>query len=458
MSKKTAFFCNNCGYESSKWIGQCPACKEWNTFVEAPVISDKERKYNHSTILAKKSTALSLDEIEADTAYRIDTGLEELNRVLGGGIVEGSITLLGGDPGIGKSTILLQICDKLTEEGIVLYVSGEESAAQIKMRAERIGIKSKDLKIISENNLDSIEKVIEEIKPKIIIVDSVQTLFRDSIDSSAGSVGQVREVTTAFTYIAKKTNAAVFLIGHVTKDGAIAGPRILEHLVDTVLYFEGDRYESYRVLRGVKNRFGSTNEIGVFEMQEIGFSEVNNPSGLFISEDNVENSGCCITCILEGTRPILVELQSLASVSSFGNPRRTSAGMDNNRMTLILAVLEKKAEYDFSKHDIYFNVVGGLKLEDRSTDLAAACAISSTLNDKPLKNGLAVVGELSLTGQIRSVQNISKRISECEKMGFKEILIPQTNLKSINVEDYNIKITPVSNINDALFNAFDNKN
>ena len=455
MAKKTAFFCRNCGYESVKWLGQCPSCKEWNTFDEAPIMDKKEAKHNHSTILAKKSTALLLDEIEADTSYRMNTGLEELNRVLGGGLVQGSVVLLGGDPGIGKSTLLLQICDNLSKEGNILYISGEESAAQIKMRAERIGLTTKKLAVLSENNLDDIETSINEREPKIIIVDSVQTIYRSSIDSAAGSVGQVREVTTAFTYIAKKTNAAVFLIGHVTKDGALAGPRILEHLVDTVLYFEGDRYDSYRVLRAVKNRFGSTNEIGVFEMKSEGFAEVTNPSGLFISEDGHSNTGCCVTCILEGTRPVLVELQSLASVSSFGNPRRMSAGIDYNRMTLLIAILEKKAEYDFSKHDVYFNVVGGLKIDERSTDLAVALAMVSTLTGKSIKKGLALIGELSLTGETRSVSNVDKRLSECEKMGFTKVIIPTTNLKSIKIDDYNLEVIPVSNINDALVNALD---
>lgn len=454
MAKKsTIFFCKECGYEAVKWTGQCPSCKEWNTFVEAPATDKKETKHNHSTILAEKSKALLLDEIEADTSFRIDTGLNELNRVLGGGLVLGSIVLLGGDPGIGKSTILLQICNTLSEQGKILYISGEESAAQIKMRAERIGINSKGLLVYSENNLDDIEKVITEVTPKVIIVDSVQTVYRPSIDSAAGSVTQVREVTTAFTYIAKKTNAAVFLIGHVTKDGALAGPRVLEHLVDTVLYFEGDRYESYRVLRAVKNRFGSTNEIGVFEMKSEGFAEVTNPSGLFISEDSKIDTGCCVTCILEGTRPVLVELQSLASITSFGNPRRMSAGIDYNRMTLLIAILEKKAEIDFSKHDVYFNVVGGLKIDERSTDLAIALAMTSTLTGKSIKKGLAIIGELSLTGETRSVSNIDKRISECEKMGFSKVIIPSSNSKTIKKEDYNLEIIPVSNINEALFNG-----
>lgn len=457
MAKDTIFFCKECGYESYKWMGQCPVCKEWNTFVEAPNMKSKSKSKapNKSTLVVEKSKALKLDDIKYDTSYRMDTGLNELNRVLGGGLVLGSLVLLGGDPGIGKSTLLLQICDSLAKEGNILYISGEESAPQIKMRANRIGTKSKELSILSENNLDNIEEVITEVEPKIIIVDSVQTLYRPSVESTAGSISQVKEVTTAFTYIAKKTNAAVFLIGHVTKDGALAGPRVLEHLVDTVLYFEGDRYESYRILRAVKNRFGSTNEIGVFEMRSEGFAEVTNPSGLFISEDNKNSVGCGITCILEGTRPVLIELQALASVSSFGNPRRMSNGFDYNRMTLLMAILEKKAEYNFSKYDMYLNVVGGLKIEERASDLAVAVIMASTLTNVPLKNNLAIIGELSLTGEIRSVSNIDKRISECEKMGFDKIIIPKQNLKTLN-NNYEIKIIPVENVNEALYEALDN--
>lgn len=457
MSKKSiVFFCKECGHESIRWSGQCPGCKAWNTLVEAPAQDKKIKAPNKSTILAEKGKALKLDEIEADTSYRMNTGLEELNRVLGGGLVLGSLVLLGGDPGIGKSTLLLQICNKLSEEGDILYVSGEESAAQIKMRAERIGVNSKALSVLSENNLDDIENSISENNPKIIIVDSVQTIYRPSVESSAGSVSQVREVTASFTYIAKKTNAAVFLIGHVTKDGALAGPRVLEHLVDTVLYFEGDRYESYRILRAVKNRFGSTNEIGVFEMKSEGFAEVTNPSGLFITEDGKNSIGCGITCTLEGTRPVLVELQALAALSSFGNPRRMAQGIDYNRINLLIAILEKKAQCDFSKFDVYFNVVGGLKIDERSSDLAIALIMASSLTNKPLKANLVVIGELSLTGEIRSVSNIEKRISECEKMGFATVLIPKSNGKGIDKNKYNIEIVEVDNINNALYAALDN--
>lgn len=455
MAKKnTIFFCKECGHESYKWLGQCPGCKEWNTFVEGIKDNPKENKSSHTTLITEKNDALKLDEITADTTYRIDTGLEELNRVLGGGLVPGSIVLLGGDPGIGKSTILLQICDKLSEEGEILYISGEENPSQIKMRAERIGTTSKQLSILSESNLDDIEKVVMKINPKVIIVDSVQMIYRPQVDSVAGSVSQIREVTASLTHMAKSTGAAIFLIGHVTKDGGVAGPKTLEHMVDTVLYFEGDRYESYRVLRTVKNRFGSTNEIGVFEMCGDGFAEVTNPSGLFISEDGKNSIGCGVTCVLEGTRPILTELQALASLSSYNNPMRRATGLDLNRMTLIIAILEKRAKLDFSKFDIYFNVVGGLKIVERSSDLAAALIITSSLINKPLIPNLAILGELSLTGEIRSISNIEKRLSECEKMGFSKVIIPKLNLKTLK-NNFELEIIPVENINEAIKKAFE---
>lgn len=455
MAKKNnLFFCKNCGYESYKWLGQCPACKEWNTFIEGLKDNPKDNKSSHSTLIVEKSTALKLEEITADTAYRMDTGLKELNRVLGGGLVPGSVTLLGGDPGIGKSTILLQICDKLSSEGEILYISGEENPSQIKMRAERIGVTSKNLSILSESNLDDIEKTVMSINPKVIIVDSVQMIYRTQIDSAAGSVSQIREVTASFTHMAKNTGSAIFLIGHVTKDGNVAGPKTLEHMVDTVLYFEGDRYESYRVLRTVKNRFGSTNEIGVFEMSGDGFIEVTNPSGLFISEDGKNSIGCGITCIIEGTRPVLIELQALAAITSFGNPMRRATGIDTNRMTLLIAILEKKAEIDFSKFDIYFNVVGGLKIDERSSDLAVSLILTSALLNKPLIPNLAILGELSLTGEIRSINNIEKRISECEKMGFTKVIIPNANMKTLK-NKFNLEILPISDINDAIAKAFD---
>lgn len=455
MAKDIAWFCNECGTEFSKWQGQCSACKSWNTIVEEPKVNKKSP--NKSTIIVSKNKALKLAEVTTDKAYRMDTGFIELNRVLGGGLVLGSVVLLGGDPGIGKSTILMQICDKLATHGNVLYVTGEESSAQVKLRAERLKTTNENIFLLSENNLDTIEDNIKEINPKIIIVDSVQTLYREALGGSAGTVTQVRGVAETFTYIAKQTNCTVILVGHVTKEGSLAGPRVLEHLVDTVLYFEGDRYDSFRILRTVKNRFGSTNEIGVFEMCESGFKEIENPSGLFLNPDN-KSSGCSITCILEGTRPILAEIQALAAVSSFGNPRRTASGFDYNKIIVVVAILEKIAECNLQKHDIYLNIIGGLKIDDRSSDLAIAISIISSLQNKPVNSNLVSMGELSLTGDIRSVSNIEKRIKECIKLGFKRIIVPYSNKNSLKdfKTDNDIEIFYAKNINDALSFALSN--
>ena len=445
---KIVYFCNDCGNEFSKWQGRCPQCGAWNSLVEEKI--NDQKGTNKLTISTTKNVPKKLEEITVDDSHRINTGLEELNRVLGGGLVLGSMVLLGGDPGIGKSTLLLQICNNLSEEGEVLYVTGEESAEQIKLRANRIGVNAKSLSILAENDLENIEQSIKDLNPKIIIVDSVQTIYRNELGSTPGSVSQVREVTSTFTYIAKRTGASIFLIGHVTKDGALAGPRVLEHLVDTVLYFEGDRYDSYRILRAVKNRFGSTNEIGVFEMQGEGFSEVANPSGLFISENINKEAGCGISCILEGTRPVLIEMQALATVSSFNNPRRMTTGIDTNRMTLLIAILEKKVGLDLSRFDVYCNIVGGLKVIDRSADLTTSLIIASSLKNKPIQKELVSIGEVSLTGEIRSVSNIEKRISECQKLGFKTILVPEMNKKSITHDFDQIEIIYVKNIKEAI--------
>jgi len=421
---KSVWFCSECGNESSKFYGQCPACKSWNTLVEEFKSSDnKAIKTNFNR---QKSSPSKLKDIIVDEKVRINTGLNELNRVLGGGIVEGSVILVGGDPGIGKSTLLLQMCQNLNKT--VLYVTGEESKTQIKLRADRLNITTDNLMIYAENSLSDIEECIKEDKPDIVIVDSIQTVYREDMASAPGSVSQVREATSCLTMIAKATGTTFFIIGHVTKEGSIAGPRVLEHLVDTVLYFEGDRYESYRILRAVKNRFGSTNEIGVFEMCNDGFKEITNPSGLFINVNEKEH-GCSIACILEGTRPILVEVQSLSTPTSFGNPRRMAAGIDNNRLILLLAVLEKKCGIKVANQDIYVNVVGGLRIEDRASDLAIATAIASSCMNKNYDESTAYIGEISLTGEIRPVSSLDKRISECVKMGFKNIVIPPTNIQ-----------------------------
>lgn len=427
MKQKTIFYCTSCGNEQSKWSGQCPACKEWNTLVEEP--QRNQNNATKSTFVKPRSYAKKLDEITADERIRIDTGIKELNRVLGGGIVEGSVVLVGGDPGIGKSTLLLQMCQNIDKE--ILYVTGEESDAQIKLRANRLGVVSNNLSILAENSLDNIEANIEQNKPDIIIIDSIQTIYRQDMSSAPGSVSQVREATSSLTTIAKSTGTTVFVIGHVTKEGTLAGPRVLEHLVDTVLYFEGDRYESYRILRAVKNRYGSTNEIGVFEMRNDGFEEIKNPSGLFINLEE-EDSGCCISCILEGTRPMLVELQSLVTTTNFGNPRRMATGFDNNRLILLLAVLEKRCGLKLANQDTYINVVSGLKIEDRASDLALCMAIASSYKNKLLPESTAFIGEISLTGEIRPVSSMDKRISECEKMGFKNVVVPNTNIPISN--------------------------
>lgn len=453
-AKEIVYFCKECGNETKKWAGKCPACGAWNSLTEEFVSKTKSKKTTLGLSL-NENTPKKLKEIELDDSHRIFTGMKELDRVLGGGMVAGSIALIAGDPGIGKSTLLLQICNKLTEEGTVLYISGEESPSQIKMRAERIGISidNENLSILSETNMENIETQIERLKPKVIIVDSVQTVSREELSSAAGSVSQIREIAASFTTIAKTTGAATFLVGHVTKEGAIAGPRVLEHIVDTVLYFEGDRYESYRVLRAVKNRFGSTNEIGVFEMKEEGFKEVVNPSGLFISEEYPNQPGCGITCILEGTRPVLIEVQSLVSSSSFGNPRRMTAGIDNNRLSLLSAVIEKKAGLRFGDQDIYVNVVGGLKVEERAADLLIVLLLASSLRNKPIQESVISIGEVSLTGEIRSVSNLDKRIGECKKMGFKKIILPKASMKNIKKDD-EIEFIPVANITEAIDAAF----
>lgn len=411
---KTVFVCGECGYESGKWLGRCPNCESWNTLVEmteAPVAR-----------ASTPSRALPLKEIRAEEARRMSTGLGELDRVLGGGAVAGSTVLIAGDPGIGKSTLLMQAADRLAGTGTVLYVTGEESAAQLKLRAERLGLSSEML-LLAESDISAIEGEIARVKPDFLIIDSIQTMFCPEVTSAPGSVTQVRESASFLIRTAKTTGCAVFIVGHVTKEGAIAGPRILEHMVDTVLYFEGERHDAFRLLRAVKNRFGSTNEIGVFEMGEDGMRELPDPSGLFLS-GNVA-PGCAVTCIIEGTRPMLAEVQSLISSSPFSNPRRMSAGIDQNRLVLLLAVLEKKAFLSFSDKDVYVNVVGGLKIDERAGDLALAMCLASSLLDVPLPKGCALFGEISLTGEIRPVSRLDKRVSECLRLGYDRVIVPK---------------------------------
>ena len=388
---KTVFVCGECGYESSKWLGRCPNCESWNTFVESAPVQQIKKGMS-------SQRALPLREVQADAARRIPSGIGELDRVLGGGIVGGSAVLLGGDPGIGKSTLLMQMAGSLTNQGSVLYVTGEESAAQLKLRAQRLGAGG-DMLLLAETDITVIEAEIERIKPAFLIIDSIQTMYCPDIASAPGSVSQVREATSFLTRVAKTTGTAVFIVGHVTKEGAIAGPRVLEHMVDTVLSFEGDRHDAFRLLRSVKNRYGSTNEIGVFEMGERGMEEIPDPSGMFLT--GTDAPGCAVTCALEGTRPMLVEVQSLISNTPFSNPRRMSAGLELNRLILLLAVLEKKAYLSLADKDVYINVVGGMRLEERCCDLAVAMCIASALIDAPMPKNTVCLGEISLTGGAR---------------------------------------------------------
>ena len=413
---KTVYICGECGYESGKWMGRCPNCNSWNTMVEAEPAPALARRVSTS------SRALPLSQVEAEGARRISTGMAELDRVLGGGVVAGSTVLLGGDPGIGKSTLLMQTAAHLAQRGTVLYVTGEESAAQLKLRAERLGVTGEML-ILAETDLAVIEAEVSRTHPAFLMIDSIQTMTSQEIASAPGSVTQVREATTLFTRIAKGLSCAVFIVGHVTKEGALAGPRVLEHMVDTVLYFEGDRHDAFRLLRAVKNRFGSTDEIGVFEMRDTGMAEITDPSCIFLS--GTQAPGCAVTCAMEGTRPMLVEIQALISPSAFNNPRRMAAGMDGNRLILLLAVLEKKAFLSLSNQDVYANVVGGIRLEERASDLAAAMCIASALLEVALPGGTACIGEVALTGEVRSVSRLDKRISECVRLGYTNLIVPK---------------------------------
>lgn len=444
---KTKFICSECGSESPKWLGKCPECGQWNTFVE-----ELEQK-NVSTDLKgliKLSKPQTLQDISVVMEERQSTGLAELNRVLGGGIVQGSLVLVGGDPGIGKSTLLLQISQNIGRQGLrVLYVSGEESVAQIKLRAARLGVVSGDIYLVSENNMSNIQLHIADVKPQILIIDSIQTMFCDNITSAPGSVSQVREATLELMRIAKQDGVATFIVGHVTKQGAIAGPRVLEHMVDTVLYFEGESHMSYRILRAVKNRYGSTNEIGIFEMGDIGLTEVSNPSQMLLSGRMKGASGSCVISAMEGTRPMLVEVQALLSQTGFGVPRRNATGVDYNRVVLLMAVLEKRIGMQLSNYDSYVNVVGGIRLSEPAADLGIIAAIASSFRDIEIDDTTMIIGEVGLGGEVRAVNFTEKRINEALKMGFKSCIIPQNNKKRINEALY-IKIYGVQNVSEML--------
>lgn len=447
---KTSYICSECGFESPKWYGKCPSCGEWNTLNEE--LNSQQTKNSFSNSFSTVNQVLALDDICGENDERIPTKIEEFDRVLGGGIVKGSLVLLSGDPGIGKSTILLQICQNLGSKGQkILYVSGEESANQIKLRAVRIGVTTKNLFILSQTDLATIVECIKAEKPDIVIIDSIQTMVYEQVNSSAGSITQVRECTNVFMHTAKGLGIPIFIVGHVNKDGAIAGPKVLEHIVDTVLYFEGERNYSYRILRGVKNRFGSTNEIGVFEMTADGLKEVLNPSLMMISGRPKNTSGTCVACVMEGTRPILAEVQGLVCATGFGTPRRMSTGFDYNRMSMLLAVLEKRAGYFFNNMDAYVNVVGGLKLDEPAADLTVALALVSSLKDKAVDDKTIAFGEVGLAGEIRAVNNCEQRIAEAKRLGFERCIIPFHNYKSItNSLKSTSDIIPVRNIREAF--------
>ena len=443
---QTVFVCSNCGNESPKWLGKCPACNSWNTFYEEKIVTSKvsgEKK-------AVSAEVKKLNSVEIEKYSRYKTGYEELDRVLGGGLVQGSLVLLGGEPGIGKSTLILQICDKIKVNGSVLYISGEESATQIKMRADRLHINNENILFLGETCIETIENTLESVKPDFIIIDSIQTMYSEQLQAAAGSVSQVREITARIMQMCKRKNITTILIGHVTKDGNIAGPRVLEHMVDTVLYLEGERYFSYRILRGVKNRFGSTNEVGLFEMREEGLCEIENPSEILISERDGNPSGSVIVASLEGTRPMLVEIQALLAPTAFGMPRRTGIGVDYNRMALLMAVLEKRAGLHISNYDAYINVVSGIKIDEPAVDLGIALAIASNFKNVPLPKDLVVVGEIGLTGEIRSVNSLEKRVKEAEKMGFKTFVVPESGKKQIKYKTTSINVIGVKTISEAL--------
>ena len=414
MAKKlsTVFVCNECGYESSKWMGKCPACNQWNTFFEEKQITANTAKARQKT----NAEVVQLNTVEKKETTRIKTGVGELDRVLGGGFVNGSLTLLGGEPGIGKSTLILQICNSVKVDGKILYVSGEESAEQIKLRADRLGIDSENILFLAETDIDVVQNSLEKYDPKFVIIDSIQTMYSEEITSAPGSVSQVREITARVMQICKQKGITTIIIGHVTKDGNIAGPRVLEHMVDTVLYLEGERYFTYRILRGVKNRFGSTNEIGMFEMEGKGLVEITNPSSILISERNGNPAGSIITVSLEGTRPLLVELQALTTLSVFGIPRRNAIGVDYNRLTLLMAVLEKRAGLPLGNQDVYLNVVGGIKVNEPALDLSIILSVASSYKNISIKEDVVAIGEVGLTGEVRSVNMIDKRIKEAEKL------------------------------------------
>ncbi len=445
---KTVFMCSECGYESSKWNGKCPSCNGWNTFEEITLKPTAKAGSRKPVSVAEKIEELSEIDIEGDIRY--PTGSKELDRVLGGGLVKGSLVLLGGEPGIGKSTLLLQICQFFGDDHTILYVSGEESVRQIKIRAQRLGVNTENLYLLSVTDAEAVSDTISSEKPEIVIIDSIQTMAISSLPSSPGSITQVRECTNLFMHTAKEEEIPIIIVGHVNKDGAIAGPKVMEHIVDAVLHFEGDRNLSYRILRAVKNRYGSTNEIGVFEMQDNGLSEVENPSEMLLSGRPLDVSGTCVACVMEGSRPVLAEVQALSVKSGFSSPRRTATGFDFSRLSIILAVLEKRVGLFFGTLDVFINVVGGLRLEEPAADLPVALALYSGIIDKPLDNSLIAFGEIGLGGEIRSVSHINQRIAEAERLGFTKCIIPKSSEKNVEKDKYKIDIIAVSDLKQAF--------
>ena len=446
---KTIFVCNECGYESAKWLGKCPACGSWNSFFEQKIVESKNSSLKAKPEGNKTNIPQKLNSYEAKETIRTSTGFEELDRVLGGGLVKGSLILLGGEPGIGKSTLILQLCDKVKGKGKVLYVSGEESAEQIKLRADRLEIKNEEILFLGETDIDIVNQNIIDINPKLVIIDSIQTMYSEELSAAAGSVSQVRKITTQIMKVCKSRNITTIIIGHVTKDGNIAGPRVLEHMVDTVLYLEGERYFSYRILRGVKNRFGSTNEIGMFEMKGEGMCEIKNPSDVLISDTEDNPPGACVVSCMEGTRSILVELQALTTQSVYGIPKRTANGIDYNRLALLIAVLEKRAGMMLGNQDVYLKVVGGLKINEPSIDLGILIATASCYKNYPIDKGTVIMGEVGLTGEVRRINLIEKRLKEAEKLGFKKCIIPESNKKGLK-DNFKLDIIGVKDVNETM--------
>lgn len=455
VKRKTKYVCQECGYESAKWMGKCPECNAWNTLVEEIEVSSTRDKHTFSGGIKSAAKPEKITAIQSQKEPRVTTKMKEFNRVLGGGIVPGSLVLIGGDPGIGKSTLLLQISAQLAEKQLpVLYISGEESTQQTKLRADRLGVTADLLYVLAETNMFDIAKQIDEVKPSFVVIDSIQTIFREEVSSAPGSVTQVRECTSELMKIAKTNGIPIFIVGHVTKEGAIAGPRMLEHMVDAVLYFEGERHHTYRILRGVKNRFGSTNEMGIFEMKEAGLREVLNPSEIFLEERPQGAAGSTVVASMEGTRPVLVEIQALISPSSFGNPRRMATGVDNSRVPLLMAVLEKRVGLMLQNQDAYIKVAGGVKLDEPAIDLAIAVSIASSFRDQPTKPEDIFIGEVGLTGEIRRVSRIEQRVQEAAKLGFKRVLCPKKNLDGWTIPN-GIQVIGVDTVHEALKKGLD---